>query len=480
MNLKANHMQYALRFAGTHFEEVRQHLYPGDNKEAIALALCGRFNDGRVTMLLAHKVLLIPHDECDRREDFIEWPTERAVPFLVEAMNKGFGILKIHSHPGWYDSFSGIDDRSDKDFFSSVYGWTNSDLPHGSAVMLPDGSIFGRMIMPDLSFVPMSKISVAGDQILIWPQSSSTKIDEYGRRTAQLFGDGTYEMLKTLRIGVLGASGTGSIILEQLYRYNVGELVPVDDKPVELRNLNRILNSRMGHALDKEYKVHMIAQAIAETGMDTKVTPFQYNAYDSPEAVKTLATCDVIIGAMDTAEGRHLMNRLSTYYLVPCIDMGISIDSDKKGGIDKIEGSVHYIQPGKSSLLTRGVYSLDQVVAESIFRKNPEEYKRLQLEGQRNGHKYIKDLDVDRPAVISINMQIAAIAMNELLNRLHPYKFRALSDTAKLAIDVTADFIIPEKESDFAVDEQLAKKVGRGDTKILLDLMDFANVQLMR
>jgi molybdopterin/thiamine biosynthesis adenylyltransferase len=464
-------MQYVVRICGLHFEEVRRHLYPGDNKEAIALALCGRFNNGRVTMLLVHKLLLIPYDECHRENDFIEWPTERAVPFLTEAMNNGLAIVKIHSHPGWYDSFSEVDDVSDHDFYSSVYGWTNEDHPHASLVMLPDGSLFGRIVLSDLTFAALDKISVAGDEIISWPKPPLMNIDEFGKRTAQLFGDATYEAFRNLKIGVVGCSGTGSITIEQLNRTSAGHLVLVDDKILANKNLNRILYSTLRDVLKKLSKVELFERVIREIGLGTKVTIFKSNLYDDPQALLELATCDIIIGCMDTAEGRHILNRLCSYYLVPYLDMGVSIDSDGKGGINKIEGSIHYIQPGKSSLLTRGVYSLEQVKAENLYRTNRSEYDRLYQASKKTGHKYIEDVNVDRPAVISINMQIASIAINELLNRIHFYKIGRIDETAKIAVDITANFMVPEPETDFRVDKYLLGKVGRGDCSQLLNMI---------
>jgi molybdopterin/thiamine biosynthesis adenylyltransferase len=474
MNSKKGHMQYQLRISGRHFEEVKNHLFPGDGKEAIAIALCGRFINERVTMLLVHKILLIPYEDCIREPDFLEWQTERVVPFLTAAMAKNLAIVKIHSHPGWYDSFSSLDNKSDTEFFSSVYGWVEGDLPHASAVMLPDGSLFGRVILPDLGFKPISKVSVAGDQILIWPKNTASKVDDFGKRTAQLLGEGTYMELKRLKVGVVGCSGTGSIVIEQLFRNSVGCLVFVDGDPVEEKNVNRILNSKIKHAKSKTLKVEVLKTAVEDSGLLTTVVIFGSNLYDSSQAVKELATCDVLFGCMDTAEGRDLLNKLSSFYLIPYIDMGLAIESDGKGGIDKIEGSVHYIQPGKSSLLTRGVYTLDDVQAEYLLRKNKVEYDRLVEEGRKTGYKYIKDLNVERPAVISFNMQIASAAVTELLNRVHPFKISKLNESAKLAIDITDNFIVPEKESDFATDQYLLEKMGRGDMNPLLETVDLS------
>src|SRR3546814_1251505 len=77
----------------------------------------------------------------------------------------------------------------------------------------------------------------------------------------------------------------------------------------------------------------------------------------SSDLVARLATCDVLFGCMDSIEGRDTLNRSSTFYTLPYFDLGVRIDADGSGGVNAVSGVVHYIQPGGSSLRSRGVYS---------------------------------------------------------------------------------------------------------------------------
>jgi hypothetical protein len=88
-----------------------------------------------------------------------------------------------------------------------------------------------------------------------------------------------------------------------------------------------------------------------------------------------VAACDVVFGCMDGVEGRHILNRLATFYIIPYFDVGARLDADGAGGIDRIAGAVHYLQPGLSSLLSRGVYNMVRVDAEAMRRTNPEMYR---------------------------------------------------------------------------------------------------------
>jgi hypothetical protein len=63
-----------------------------------------------------------------------------------------------------------------------------------------------------------------------------------------------------------------------------------------------------------------------------------------------------------------------------------------------------------------------EVQAEGIKRQNPQNYENLRRAG------YIKNVDEDRPAVISVNATLSSLAVNELLARLHGYRDEPQSD----------------------------------------------------
>ncbi|MGZ3387313.1 MAG: ThiF family adenylyltransferase, partial [Isosphaeraceae bacterium] len=81
-------------------------------------------------------------------------------------------------------------------------------------------------------------------------------------------------------------------------------------------------------------------------------------------------------GCMDGAEGRNLLNRLATFYCLPYFDVGVRLEADGHGGVSQVCGSVHYLQPGGSSLLSRGVIAAEDIEAEALRRTDPAEYER--------------------------------------------------------------------------------------------------------
>lgn len=437
------------------------HLFPPDGNEAVAIALCGRAESGERHRLIVRRVELVPYEACSvRRPDCVTWPTDLLVPLLEEAARRNLALVKLHGHTG-YDRFSEVDDRSDRALFPSVYAWTDTSAPHGSAILMRDGRVFGRKVAEDGAFTDFAHTTIVGDNITRYgARASSTHIPEFGRRVAQSFGAGTFQKLRELKIGIVGCSGTGSVVVEQLARNCVGQIILVDPDHVEEKNLNRILNATLEDARNRINKTHLAQRAIEAMGLGTKVKAFPRDLFDVA-VVRELASCDVLFGCMDTIDGRFLLNKLATFYAIPYLDLGVKIEADGRGGVEQVCGTVHYLKPGGSSLLSRHTFTMEQVRAAGLKRTDPEHYATL-LE-----HGYIHGVAEDRPAVIQLNALIASYAVNELLARLHPYRSEPNGDFAVTRVSLSHGFVAHERDGDAC--PVLARHVGRGDVNPLLD-----------
>lgn len=455
-------MQIKLRLSERDHRALHAHLLPGDGLEAVAVALCGRRRSSTHHVLTVKAVVPIPYDECKvRTPDRVTWSTQRLVPLLEEASSRDLGILKIHSHPGGYPRFSEVDDQSDKDLFNSVFGWTDSAFPHASAVMLPDGRMFGRAILPNGSFQELDSIMVPGDDLKFWVAGGEARSPSFAQRHAQLFGAGTIRRLREMSVAVIGCSGTGSPVIEQLARLGVGRLVLIDPDRVEEKNLNRILNASREDAYLRRPKVEVMARAIARMGFGTEVDIIPEDLA-TPRAVKAVAECDVAFGCMDGVEGRHLLNRLAAFYVLPYFDIGVKLEADGRGGIDEACGAVHYIRPDGSTLQDRSVYSAEQLRAAGLKRTDPKAYREQVRAG------YIHGINEERPAVISINMQMASTAVNEFLARLHPYRLDGNEDFSVVRTSFVQGMSYCEREE--SASGSFVPHIGKGDVRPLLSM----------
>lgn len=441
-------------------------LFPGDGKEAVALLLCGRRDGERRHRLVAREIHEIPYDHCARRTTtLVTWSPDYIDSILERAAAEHLSVIKVHSHPSGYAAFSQTDDVGDLQLLPMIRGWVDAEILHGSAVMLPNGQMFGR-VYDGTGFQRIACISVAGDDLHFWyPNTGQGPVPSFAASHAQAFDEGTIERLQRLSVAVIGTSGTGSPTVEQFVRLGVGEIVNVDHDVMEERNVNRIFNSTMADVALERAKVDVIADAINRTGLGTRVISIRKNLWD-PEVVRAVAQCDVVFGCMDSIDGRYLLNAISAYYNIPYFDIGIRLVADGQGGITEVCGTVNYLRPGRSSLMSRGLFSMQDVATAGLARNDPEAHARQVRDG------YIGGSVGSRPAVISVNTFGSSLAVNEFLARLHPFREEANAEHAAVMFSLASMELISDPEE--GICPLLSRLVGRGDQVPLLGLMELA------
>lgn len=404
-----------LVFTEEQHRRLVSHLFPGDGLEAGAMLLCGRCPAGDRLRLVIREVVPVPLDASRRTRDSLAWPSADYLVPLAERLEKEeLSLVLAHSHPGGHDGFSRIDDRADMSVLGSVASWLGDGAPHGSMVALPNGTVIARTYNPDEGFVPIRRRTIVGSEIrtLGVPE---VEVPAWGSRVAQMFGCGTWAALQSLCVGVVGCSGTGSLVVEQLARTGVGALVLVDPKRLHRRNLNRIVGATATDADAECFKVDVMAREINAMGSGTRVTPLAVSIHDRAAAL-ALAGCDVLFGCVDSVEGRYILDVLANAYVAPYFDVGVHVDPDGGGGIRSAVAAAHYVIPGGSSLLSRGVYTAEQLAAEG--------YRRLDPTGDQEGDvpRYLASVGEAQPAVMPLNMLAAALGVTDLLARVHGFR----------------------------------------------------------
>jgi hypothetical protein len=460
-----------LALSGDQHDQLKGFLLPGDGNEAVAILLCGRRDGNRRHRLAVREIHGIPYEDCAVRTPArVTWPPDCIAPMLERAAAERLSVVKVHSHPTGYAAFSQTDDEGDALLLPMIRGWVEAEIPHGSAVMMPDGQMFGRILRGGTAFEPMECVSVAGNELHFWyADAGSVDIPDFTASHLQAFDEGTIQRLRRLWIAVIGASGTGSPVVEQLLRLGVGVLVIVDDDRMEDRNVNRILNSTMRDVRDRRFKVDVLGDAAERTELGTEVIRVAKNLWH-PDVIRTVAQCDVVFGCMDTVDGRYLLNALASYYTIPYFDIGVRLDAvpggADKGRIREVCGTINYIRPGRSSLMSRGLFTMADVAAAGLRRNDPAAHARQVKDG------YIRGVPANRPAVISVNMFGASLAVNELLARLHPFREESNDSYGSVIFSLASMEIISEPEE--GICEVLGSRVGTGDTTPLLGLMELA------
>lgn len=453
-----------LAMTASRHRRLSDHLFPGDGLEAAAVLVCNQGTGKLHQRLVVADVLLLPHRRSERRKDFVSWPfADYLEPDRIESIDRnGQSIVTIHSHPTGHPRFSALDDQTDRELLESVSSWFDDDRMNGSAIMTPDLGIRARTLGRDGNFVDASAVSSVGEDVRIWKRGRAAKpgVEEHEARVVQTFGRGTLDLLRSLRAGVVGCSGTGSVVIELLMRNCIGAIVIVDDDVMEPKNLNRIVNGSMDDAQAGRPKVDALRRAVERAGLGTTVDAYRCLT-DSQEAVTALVDCDVLFGCVDSASGRYHLDCLASAYCIPYFDVGVNLDADGEGGLADADAVAHYVHPEGSSLLSRGAYTMEQVTSENWRRHDPDHYETQRAAG------YLQEVGDDQPAVISVNMQAACLAFNDFMARVHSYRLDPNRNfaTQRLRLvhgdyEATADSGDPHPLFD--------KYVGTGDASVLV------------
>lgn len=365
--------------------------------------------DERIT-LLGSKVMWVPDSAYAlRTAKQLKIASAGWMPALRVAADKGWQPIFFHSHPDGAPARSDLDIEVDAQLAGSFRHRGNVDryvsLIMGGTSRHP--SFTGRTI-DDEGERSIDRVRVVGPRLRILRAhdgavQSSADLTVFDRQI-RAFGVEGQRALGDLRVGVVGAGGTGSPVIEELIRLGVGQIVVIDDETVSDTNVTRIHGSTMADVdkakaeLAREQADHIGLRAVVEPVVE-KVT--------SRAAMETLRGCDVVFGCTDDFAGRHILSKLAYYYGILVIDMGVMITSSESDV--KIYGRVNVITPGHPCLYCTGDITPRQVTEDQM---DPEERQALAEEG------YAQGLEDEDPAVVAYTTNVASWAIDTLLQRL--------------------------------------------------------------
>jgi molybdopterin/thiamine biosynthesis adenylyltransferase len=413
--------RYTFTILEEHYEALRRTLFR-DDREYGALLLCGRSRQvapwkGEIEeRFLVRELVEVPESAFLRRTPTsMTWSTTPLYNLAKRAMRENFAVCIAHSHPVGEARFSQLDDLADKESFEIVFGRMETERPHVSLVMDRMGEFSVRAFEPDLTSKPVTLSRVIGRRFRFrYPERGTGAPAEAFDRQVRVFGRELVEDLSQLRVGVVGCGGTGSAVASLLARLGVSQLVLVDRDRVDETNLNRLHFSTRADASISRRKVDVVGEAIAQIGLTRSIVRIADYA-DTLSSRDALRACDVIFGCTDDHLGRHFLNRLAYFYLIPVIDTGVLIEPAATG-YDAFDGRVTVVQPGAPCQNCRKLISSQRMLEEGLLRNDPERYELHRRAG------YIVGGADPSPVVVTFTTEIAAVAVNELLHRLTGFR----------------------------------------------------------
>lgn len=406
-------------------QQLKEHLFPGDQDEHGAAIIAGVVEGPNGPRLLARDVVFARDgiDYVPGKRGYRMLTGEFVTRQIIRCRDESSVYLAIHNHGG-HDSvaFSGDDYRSHQRGYPALLGITR-DRPVG-ALVFAENAVAGVLWLSPTKQIPLRSTTVLGTSRRILhaaPPPRSPGRDATYDRQARVFGDKGQDMLSRAKVGVIGAGGVGSLVVEYLGRLGVGHIVTVDPQRVDLTNVPRITGATMWDAcafLTKEgrpewmkklgrrlstQKVSVMKRIILRANPNAKIEAI-FGDFVDDDIARRFTDCDYLFLAADSMQARLVFNALVHGYLIPGVQMGAKVIVDPTtGAVEDVYTVVRPVTPSHGCLLCNGLIPAAALQHEA------------ETAAERKVQRYVDDENVIAPSVITLNATTASHAVNDFL-----------------------------------------------------------------
>lgn len=399
----------ALRIPNSIWQDTYRHLFDAPGEHFAFYMAQWTFSQGE-PVFMVRDVLLIPDDALIPEGYEMVLSLEALLGVINTAVRSGDCLVEIHNHGGTRPRFSSTDREGLRAFPSYVH----SSLPGRpyAATVWGDTTVYGEFFLPTGRTGRIESIMVCGEQVrqIVSRDDDYRPIGEIANRQLPWFTPEGQRQLSRLRIGIVGAGGTGAQAAQNLAYLGCQEFVLVDNDLLEESNLNRVVTGTPADIGTP--KVDLAQRLIQTLDPQARVLPLEL-PLQSKKALDALKGVDILFGCVDNDGARLILNELALAYSIPYIDVGVGIDA-KNGTVSTAGGRVAVVLPGGPCLNCMG--QIDSREA-AFFLASPEE----QVTQIRRG--YVTGMNVHAPAVVTLNAIMVAVAINEfavLVSGLRP------------------------------------------------------------
>jgi molybdopterin/thiamine biosynthesis adenylyltransferase len=405
-------MKTRLRVVAGGWAELSAHLFPGDDREHAAFLPAVFEVTPNGVEVLAGAPILISDEELVGGADsqHLEVGPPALLRVVNEAVRRGVGLIEVHNHsPEFPAGFS----RWDRAGFRSVVPYMQSSLPgrsYGALVLggetNADGVLWlksGEVVLDEIEVLGRTRTSVSTTSSRHRQDAASLDAAQldYFDRQVRAFGQTGQASLRSLSVGIVGAGGLGSIVIEQLVRSGVRRFVLVDFDKAESSNLTRVALLFPDDVRQGRLKVDVMADRIRELAADAEVFAIADSLY-AERSLRALAGTDILIGCTDDSGSRFALNEVSLRFLRPYLDVGSGIHP---GARTVFGGRYTFLLPGSGCLTCAQAIDVQQAAREL----RPRVLREAEL---RAG--YIEGVPERAPAVMSLNGVVASLAVLEM------------------------------------------------------------------
>lgn len=239
------------------------------------------------------------------------------------AVGAGVGLVEFHNHRLGPPAFSPTDEGGLTPMAEYVTELL-VDRPYAAAVYAA-GRVHAEYWMrtPDgLGRGPFRSVTVLGETLRNVNALAAPDAERL-QRQAEILGQWGSETLAHLRIGIVGAGGTGSQVALTLAYLGAANLLVLDDDHVEVTNLNRLVTAACADVGAPKNLVARRRVREVDPGINVVALP----ALTPDGAHPELHDVDLIIGCVDHDGARDRLNQIAVDTATPYIDIATGVDT---------------------------------------------------------------------------------------------------------------------------------------------------------
>lgn len=396
-----------VRLGAALFNDIRNHVENFARGEEAGFLLCSLSRCENRDVLLGREWLPIPDEAIERntRGSVLSWSAAFNSDVLQRAVEREMTLVLVHSHGSPAPRFS-PDDRLKERRLFGTFSRILGPTPTGSIVLgVGDaaGSFWTNGRSDALSF---RRLSVIGDTIDQWYDLDASRPGRPARhrlnRQTLAIGPRSDRKLAEASVAIVGVSGGGSHVAQQLIHQGIGQILPVDDDRIDETNLGRVVGA-VASDIDITGKTKMVKRlaAAVDPSIDVVEVP---SRFPTAASIAALKEADVVVACLDRFDARAAVNEFCRRHLIPLVDVGMTITSSGET-LARADGQLIVSLPERTCMrcyfITDAVLAEEQAEAPAGYDRNP-------------------DAPGD-PQVVSMNGTLASEACNCVLDLVTGY-----------------------------------------------------------
>ena len=415
--LLEQHMSFEVVFTSeadlTSSEHLLRHYGRNTRQEDLCFALW-RPSSGQVRRTALIDEIILPrkgernlHGNASFEPDYLA-----RVINIARTQKAGLAFMHSHPSPGWQD-MSYADIEAERDVLAYPAGATG--LPLVGLTIGTDGYWSARFWERDGREMRRhwcEKVRIVGPQSYkIYFNDDITPPPlrkDILRRTFDTWGRELQNTISRLKVGIVGLGSVGCIVAEAMARIGITQVTLIDPDTVEEHNLDRLLYGTVQDI--GKLKVNLAAQAIRRnaTAENIHITELPLSVHNST-AYNAALDCDVLFSCVDRPVPRDALNYIAHAHLIPVIDGGIAVETDRqKDRLFSAHWRAHIVTPYHQCLRCSKQYNSSMVV--------------MELDGSLDDPSYVSNLPPEKQVgnqnVFPFSLGVAGMEVNLMLRYL--------------------------------------------------------------